>query len=377
MFVTDTKNDAGIYNLRFFIRGKPWVITIDDEMLFYGDGLNFAMVGDNENLWAPLVEKAFSKMKGNYATANGGFVPNGLRSLVGCPISDYISYEQYAETAAEDTWTTMKAADDLDYILGAGTIGSDTMLNECNIVAGHAYSVISVFELKTGETVDHQMYMIRNPWGSTSYNMDWKYDDEAWTVDYLSQVPYGIDATESYEDGVFFVEDKDFLTCFYDYQIAHYRDSEGYSKTWYDVENDRNVFGSVSYFVTPPAKSGDLYFEIETYYWGIMHPKCHPVFGLPPYLTRSIIQNGNVLVDDIGFQIFSEPFMVEEANYEAGDTFEITVNFDWGFGPEAQDYSVLVYSSQDLEVKDANGETNMMHMDGQEPSGFDKWRIYK
>lgn len=67
--------------------------------------------------------------------------------------------------------------------------------------------------------------------------------------------------------------------------------------------------------------------------------------------------------------------MVEEADYEAGDIFEITVNFDWGLGPEAQDYSVLVYSSQDLEVKDAKGETNMMHMDGQEPSGFNRWNL--
>ena len=47
------------------------------------------MIGESKNFWAPLVEKAFAKMKGNYATANGGFIPNGLRSLVGCPISDY------------------------------------------------------------------------------------------------------------------------------------------------------------------------------------------------------------------------------------------------------------------------------------------------
>jgi len=33
VFLTDT-NDAGIYAVRFFIRGKPWVVTIDDDMLF-------------------------------------------------------------------------------------------------------------------------------------------------------------------------------------------------------------------------------------------------------------------------------------------------------------------------------------------------------
>ena len=26
-------NENGIYNIRFYIRGKPWIVTIDDLML--------------------------------------------------------------------------------------------------------------------------------------------------------------------------------------------------------------------------------------------------------------------------------------------------------------------------------------------------------
>lgn len=29
--------DKGIYNVRFFIRGKPWVVTVDDYLLFEKD----------------------------------------------------------------------------------------------------------------------------------------------------------------------------------------------------------------------------------------------------------------------------------------------------------------------------------------------------
>lgn len=32
VFITDTVNEAGIYAIKFYIRGKPWIITIDDEM---------------------------------------------------------------------------------------------------------------------------------------------------------------------------------------------------------------------------------------------------------------------------------------------------------------------------------------------------------
>jgi hypothetical protein len=34
VFLIDQENEAGIYAFRFFIRGKPWVVTIDDEMTF-------------------------------------------------------------------------------------------------------------------------------------------------------------------------------------------------------------------------------------------------------------------------------------------------------------------------------------------------------
>ena len=44
-FLNDDVNDEGIYNVRLFIRGKPWTITIDDYLLFDddydGNGLNW------------------------------------------------------------------------------------------------------------------------------------------------------------------------------------------------------------------------------------------------------------------------------------------------------------------------------------------------
>jgi hypothetical protein len=65
------------------------------------------------------------------------------------------------------------------------------------------------------------------------------------------------------------------------------------------------------------------------------------------------------------------PVMVEEADYEAGDVFTLTVTYDW-IGRMSRDYTISVYSSQDLEVLDEEGEGNMIHMDGNTPSGFTK-----
>ena len=68
---------------------------------------------------------------------------------------------------------------------------------------------------------------------------------------------------------------------------------------------------------------------------------------------------------------WTQPYMVAEADYSAGDVFTMEVNYNWLF-LSAKDYTVKVFSKQQLQVLDSNGETNMIHMDGQEPSGFTK-----
>ena len=34
MFLTTEKNNVGVYGIKFHIRGKPWVIDVDDKLLF-------------------------------------------------------------------------------------------------------------------------------------------------------------------------------------------------------------------------------------------------------------------------------------------------------------------------------------------------------
>ena len=64
------------------------------------------------------------------------------------------------------------------------------------------------------------MLLIRNPWGETGWSGNWNFADAAWTADYISQVPHGIDPTnrtQSFDDGIMFMEDIDFMTCFDDF----------------------------------------------------------------------------------------------------------------------------------------------------------------
>jgi len=43
------------------------MVSVDDRLLFENDVLFHAQPADNGAMWAPILEKAWAKMKGNYA----------------------------------------------------------------------------------------------------------------------------------------------------------------------------------------------------------------------------------------------------------------------------------------------------------------------
>lgn len=97
VFLTQESNKAGIHGIKLYIRGKPWVLAVDDNLLFIkgtdSSGravLKFAQPdADFRAMWAPILEKAWAKVKGAYQNADGGMLVNGLRAVTGCPTFYY------------------------------------------------------------------------------------------------------------------------------------------------------------------------------------------------------------------------------------------------------------------------------------------------
>jgi hypothetical protein len=94
IFLTKVKNKAGIHAVTFYIRGKPWVVDVDDSMLFMWPNvrkpkLKMAQPSKTGEMWAPIIEKAWAKVKGSYQNADGGLIENGLRALTGSPVYIY------------------------------------------------------------------------------------------------------------------------------------------------------------------------------------------------------------------------------------------------------------------------------------------------
>jgi calpain-5 len=100
-------------------------------------------------MWSTIIEKAWAKIAGNYELANGGYLESGLRSMTGVPVFTYWGDDILNTTASAKLWATMKAADDVGYLLSAAVYQTDTssVKNQCGIIQSHAYSVISVFKM--------------------------------------------------------------------------------------------------------------------------------------------------------------------------------------------------------------------------------------
>ena len=166
-------------------------------------------------LWGPLLEKAWAKVKGNYAQADGGYTGNGIRALTGVPVYEYYS-EDLANRDPDEIWEVFKVADDLDYIITSGTFGKDTTLNKCGIANGHAFSLISVFTFKDAdhyirdvsltEIPEYKLYLMRNPWGVTSHQGEWNQTDPRLQAsNNQGQLPFEVNGAKANEYGFIIV----------------------------------------------------------------------------------------------------------------------------------------------------------------------------
>ena len=119
-----TKKTGKEYKLKLYVRGRPWIVNVDDQFLYHKelDNLRFAYYEDS--LWIPILEKALAKIKGNYDQLEGGFPANMLRFLTGAPVFTYSALDEKTE---EEVWYHLSSH---HYLITASTKAlSDQKLN--------------------------------------------------------------------------------------------------------------------------------------------------------------------------------------------------------------------------------------------------------
>jgi hypothetical protein len=162
-------NGDGTYDVRFFERSgagfREVHITIDGDLPLRNGGLRYAHARNAQELWVPLLEKAYAVWKGGFeAIGNGGVATRVMEALLG-KRSSYIGISN-----ANTLYSGIEQAIAAGKSVVAGTFGEEQeeMYFGTGIYADHAYTVLGVETDENGQ----RYIKVRNPWGEVERGND-------------------------------------------------------------------------------------------------------------------------------------------------------------------------------------------------------------
>jgi hypothetical protein len=160
-----------------------------------GEALYFSHCKSNET-WLPLIEKAYARAHGDYASIEGGFASEAIEDLTG-GVGVVINPEDIMDK--DRFWREQLSQVNEKYLFGGGSKSAAK-----GVIGGHAYAV-----LKAWEEGDLRLLKMRNPWGSTEWEGDWSDGSKLWTPEMMTKLQHTFG-----DDGVFWISYKDFLKHF-------------------------------------------------------------------------------------------------------------------------------------------------------------------
>ena len=156
LFKYSDTNSAGIYAVELFVNGVKEIVVVDDYIpVFEEDGdytVEFATATD-ESYWVYLVEKAWSKLHGDYHETAGGNPAFAAEHLYGT--ATWIEDHEGKASSVQDKdalWERMHRLDRNGWSVLAGTTNPDPNGGEApdtttGLILDHAYSVLQFREI--------------------------------------------------------------------------------------------------------------------------------------------------------------------------------------------------------------------------------------
>eukprot|EP00163_Fabomonas_tropica_P007978 TRINITY_DN175_c0_g3_i1.p1 TRINITY_DN175_c0_g3~~TRINITY_DN175_c0_g3_i1.p1 ORF type:complete len:872 (-),score=214.61 TRINITY_DN175_c0_g3_i1:462-3077(-) len=203
--------DAGVYECCFFKDGEWKYVTVDDLLPVIGNKIAYGACRDANEIWVPIVEKAYAKLHGNYQILEGGSVAQGLVDLTGGASEKITLADDIVQRAIKSgaLWKRLKRYDASGFLMGCafqaagGPAEADTGMG---ILQNHAYGIMDVVEAGPDRA---KLLRIRNPWGATEWKGRWSDGSRQWTKKIKQELDY-----EFGDDGTFWICFEDFCKYF-------------------------------------------------------------------------------------------------------------------------------------------------------------------
>ncbi|KAK1831579.1 hypothetical protein QBC39DRAFT_391170 [Podospora conica] len=161
--------------------------------------LYFAQCAEPGETWLPLLEKAYAKAHGDYATLEGGFTGEGVEDLSGGVTSE-VFIGDILDT--ESFWREEMLQVNKEFLFGCSTgMWGRGYGERKGIVEQHAYSIMRAVEMD-GE----RLLLLKNPWGKAEWKGAWSDGSKEWTPEWLQKLGHRFG-----DDGAFWISYKDLL----------------------------------------------------------------------------------------------------------------------------------------------------------------------
>eukprot|EP01004_Peranema_trichophorum_P010501 NODE_92_length_3836_cov_67.693779_g77_i0.p1 GENE.NODE_92_length_3836_cov_67.693779_g77_i0~~NODE_92_length_3836_cov_67.693779_g77_i0.p1 ORF type:complete len:1251 (+),score=148.92 NODE_92_length_3836_cov_67.693779_g77_i0:498-3755(+) len=215
----DSCVELGIFCVEFYEEGKPVYIVVDDYLPLSNEmSILFGHSSHPNELWVPILEKAYAKFVGSYEMMKGGAVHLVVVDLTG-GVGEEIqltSKRGLRRIASGHMWSCIMEYWSRGDLLACGTTFESRLGNvprsdlyhvdSNGLIPSHAYALLQVYEMD-----DIRLIKLRNPWGHAKWNGPWRDDDPQWTtrLKQLTKTP------EQYEEcGTFWISFEDFVRHF-------------------------------------------------------------------------------------------------------------------------------------------------------------------
>lgn len=205
----------GAYTVNLYFMGAPVKIVVDDQVPC-NDFEPFqpcVTSSKDAEIWIPILEKACAKFHDGYEYLVRENKDYAFEFLTAAPSFDL------AHNRTQDMIEQIEEAESRNWIITTQTQDSSEQFTGENLVSGHAYSVLSIHTVQS-EGEDVRLLKLRNTWGETEWNGDWSDHSDLWTKELRDQLKH-----EAEDDGVFFINETDYLEHFDYTAICYYEDN--------------------------------------------------------------------------------------------------------------------------------------------------------
>ncbi|KAI1628842.1 hypothetical protein EDD37DRAFT_23259 [Exophiala viscosa] len=167
--------------------------------------LYFAQCSEENETWLPLLEKAYAKAHGDFASIDGGFTGEAIEDLTGGVTTEIYSTDILDR---EDFWNNELLQVGKTFLFGCATGFYSDWLDTSGqpreregIAENHAYSIMDAKEVG-----GHRLLKLRNPWGKKEWTGKWSDGDSVWNASWMDLLDHKFG-----NDGIFWISFEDLL----------------------------------------------------------------------------------------------------------------------------------------------------------------------